>query len=185
MLFFQQFPSVTYTLNEGTSGSITRVIPNMTVKLVMDFLDSSSIPFNSYTIQDSDRPDTVASRLYGASRYAWVIMLANNMRDTYDWPLTDLQFYDYMNRKYETSAGANDGYDESKNLVAKYIWITPQNIQVEVDSIFYASLSPNERKTISYYETEYDENDLKRTIRVPSLTAIDAVTSELTRLLAL
>lgn len=173
-------------MSEGTSTNyIWRRIPNMTVKLVMDILESPSISYTEYRVNDGDRPDTVAAKIYGASRYAWIILVANNMRDLYDWPLSDLEFTDYMNRKYETTAGAYDGYDASKDIIAKNIWITPSGTLVEVDDTFYNTLSVAERMQITIYDVEYQENDDKRKIRVPTLGTIDTLNSELNRLLSI
>lgn len=171
-------------MEEGVDSSvIVRTIPNMTIKLVLDMLDSPNLPYSLYRISDGDRPDIVATKLYGASRYAWVIMLANKMRDDYDWPLSDSEFYEYMNRKYETTEGANNGYQASKNTISKYIWITSDMQQLEVDQTFYNTLTVNERKTLSVYDIEYADNDKRREIRVPALDALSLLVSDLNKAL--
>lgn len=183
MKFFQLFPTTPYTLTEvveSTAQPLTRTIPNMTVKMAIDISDGGSVSFTTYRIADSDRPDTVSAIMYGSSQYAWVILMANNMRDWYDWPLTDYEFAKYMNRKYESSVGANDGINVSGSTVAKYVWYTTDGQTLEVDSTAYASLPVNQKATITVYEQEYQENDAKRTIRIPNLEALTGIVNQLT-----
>lgn len=179
MLFFQNFPVIEYALTE-TSGNSTakvkRTIPNMTIKLVMDIFSSPSLTYNEYRIRDEERPDTIAAKIYGASRYAWIIMLANNMRDWYDWPLTDSEFYSYIERKYGSISTA-------KSEVHQLIWIMSDGQQLVVDDVFYATLSPTQRKTISVYDYEYQQNDNKRIIRLPAFENLNYIVSQTSALL--
>lgn len=100
MRYFQYFPTLTYRTTEIQNGlpqEIVRSVPNMTVRL-QSIAELGA--YEWYQIQDRDRADTLAAQWYGSSKYAWVVMLSNNMRDLYDWPMTNLEFYDYMNKKY-------------------------------------------------------------------------------------
>lgn len=184
MQYFQQFPQTTYTLTEsggGQTARLPRVVPNMTIKLQMNIFDDTNLPYSEYRVRDEDRPDTVAAILYGSSRYAWVILLANNMRDWYDWPLTEVEFANYMNRKYEDPIGARNGLVRSADintLNPQYIWVLSDGRELEVDADTYATLPTNEQKTVSVYEQEYTLNDDRRTIRVPTLDAIPMVVSQ-------
>lgn len=182
MQFFQQFPNIEYTLTEN-GGSQTmrlpRVVPNMTVKLKMNIFDDVNLPYSEYRINDEDRPDTVAAVLYGSARYAWVILLANNMRDWYDWPLTDIEFSDYMNRKYESSYGARDGVEVSSSTVSRYIWNTTTGQSLDVDVTAFSALPPEQQETETVYDHEYAENDARRMIRVPLLDAMESIINQL------
>lgn len=175
MRYFQQFPTTQYRMSEAANGAfteITRVIPNMTVKLALDIREDKNTPYETYRIVDSDRPDTVAAKFYGASRYAWVILLANNMRDLYDWPLGDKEFVAYLNSKYETSPGANDGYIASKTIIYKYVWNKSDGQILEVDQTAYGSLPPSEASAIDACTYETDENNKRRLIKVPTLESL-------------
>jgi len=181
MQFFQYFPAIDYVTTESTSGvtqRVTRRIPNMTVKLTLSVLDDSSVAFETYTIADGDRPDTVAAKMYGNARYAWVVMLANNMKDWYDWPLTDAEFYAYLSSKYESYQGAGDGYTVAKEAVYQRIWITEDARELVVDETTYDTLSPAQRRIDTIYDKEYAENDRKRNIRLVSLSSLPDVVKQ-------
>lgn len=126
MQYFQKFPPINYTLTEinasGNAERITRVIPNMTVKLLLEAITKESVQFETYKIKDKDRPDTVSAQFYGSSEYAWILFLANNMRDWYDWPLNEQEFYDYVNTRYETSPGAKNGIEISSTTIDAHEW---------------------------------------------------------------
>lgn len=126
MRYFSKFPQVSYALQEQTASRspilMTRTVPNMTVKLLLDILEKERTEITYYRIQDGERPDTVAVQLYGASSYAWILLLVNQMRDWYDWPLTENQFYEYINQKYESQPGANDGVTQAQNKILYYQW---------------------------------------------------------------
>lgn len=178
MRYFQDFPKIDYSMLEATGGvyrRVTRTVPNMTARLALDIQNDRNLEYETYRIVDTDRPDTIAAQMYGAARYAWVIMLSNNMRDWYDWPLTDNEFLAYMNAKYETSAGANDGYDASKSIVHERIWTTTDGQELVVDETAYNELSPAERSMVTKFTHEYDANDAKRSIKIPSLASLPTI----------
>lgn len=126
MRYFQKFPTFPYSLTEYVQGAsaqkIVRVVPNMTVKLKMDIFAAPNIEYFTYRIEDKDRVDTIAAQMYGSTEYAWLILLANNMRDWYDWPLTELEFNEYIREKYESSSGMGDGLERSAVLISAYRW---------------------------------------------------------------
>jgi len=171
MFYFQYFPKINYRITEKSNNElipIIRQVPNMTVKLELDIFKDGAISFDTYRIKDSDRPDTVAAQMYGSSRYAWVILLANKMKDWYDWPLTDFEFHNYMNKKYESYSGANDGVEASSAVIHQYIWITDDDRELIVDQTTYDSLPDANKRSVTVYDYEYTKNDEKRLIRLVS-----------------
>ena len=183
MQFFQKFPSIKYLTTElvaNTSQVISHVVPNMTVKLNLNILnditgESGAVAFENYVVKDEERPDTVATRMYGAARYAWVIMLANKMKDWYDWPLTEAEFVAYMNNKYESYQGADDGYSRSKTVVYQYIQELSDGRELVVDATAYALLATTAKRTITVYDHEYALNDAKRHIKLVSIESLGEV----------
>ena len=191
MQFFQQFPALSYITTEGADDQlINRIVPNMTVKLAMDVLENENLPYFTYRIKDTDRPDTVAVDMYGSTKYAWVILLANKMRDWYDWPLNDREFYDYMNLKYEYPAGAKNGVDQARSNTAlyEYAWNHPDGVRLVVSQEMYSNalavpVAEREVPPVTRYQKEYQANDAKRTIRVPSIDVIGPLNDRLLKLL--
>ena len=54
-----------------------------------DDIFSQAVYFKKYAVQDGERPDTIAKKVYGNPYYDWVILLTNNVINAqYDWPLS-------------------------------------------------------------------------------------------------
>jgi len=167
MRYFQDFPSIVYRTSEIVNGipQLTdRIVPNMTVRFKPFFENFSFVP---YTVQDRDRPDTVAAQFYRSSEYTWVVLLSNEMNSLYDWPMSSREFADYMNAKYESAPGANDGIAEAQVTIYEYRWIHPTTGQkLVVDETYYDSLDSSQRESITVYDYESGLNDKRHTIKI-------------------
>ena len=54
---------------------------------IRDDLSDVILGFEKYTIQNNERPDQVAQKVYGNVNYDWVVLLVNNIINVYDeWP---------------------------------------------------------------------------------------------------
>lgn len=63
---------------------------------------SDILNFESYTIKDSDSPESISYRFYNSLDYWWVFFIFNNIKNFYnDWPWTDEQIQDMATRLYE------------------------------------------------------------------------------------
>lgn len=166
MRYFQNFPTVNYRtieIQNGLPQEVIRSVPNMLVRL------QSSVDLGAYEwykIQDRDRPDLLAAQWYNDSQYAWVVMLSNNMRDLHDWPMTNLEFHDYMAKKYESGVGLLDGVAESQERIYQYLWKNPDtNQELVIDATLYATTAANVRRQVSVYEHEEELNNRRRDIK--------------------
>ena len=69
---------------------------------INDDVFSNAVFFNKYAIEDGERPDALADKVYGDPFYDWVILLTNNMVNAqYDWPMTNYQIYKTLESEYE------------------------------------------------------------------------------------
>lgn len=60
-----------------------------------------ALGFTQYSIQEGERPDTLAQKFYGDSTLDWVILLCNNIINIYsDWPLNREELVPYVESKY-------------------------------------------------------------------------------------
>ncbi len=166
MRYFQQFPTVAYRTTEIINElpqQFVRSVPNMGVRFKFDDLASD---YQWYQIVDRDRPDTLAAQWYGSSEYTWVVLLSNDMKDMYDWPMGELEFYTYMNRKYESPEGTRNGVVESQATVHQYLWTDPTSeLELEVDATLYATKPETQVRQVSVYDYENDLNDKRRDIK--------------------
>ena len=95
-----------------------------------DDIFSYAVFFNKYAIQDGERPDILAEKLYGNQFYDWVILLTNNMVNAqYDWPLSNYALSKIMEREYDDPYNEIHHYETVK--VAQY----PSGLRV--DKAFY------------------------------------------------
>lgn len=55
----------------------------------------------SYTIQDGETPDSIASKQYGDSEWFWTILILNNITDVHEmWPMAADELDKYIVKKY-------------------------------------------------------------------------------------
>lgn len=95
-----------------------------------DDIFSYAVFFNKYAIQDGERPDILAEKLYGNQFYDWVILLTNNMVNAqYDWPLSNYALHKTLEREYDDPYNEIHHYETVK--VAQY----PAGLRV--DKTFY------------------------------------------------
>jgi len=184
MRYFQNFPTINYSTTEVVNGlpqNFVRNVPNMTLQFSVNYEDGS---YEWYTIQDRDRPDTIAAQWYGSSRFAWVVLLSNGLKDLYDWPLDTVQFHAYMNKKYETELNFNDGVLYSQTAIYQYLWTDPTSGQeLRVDPSFYANESMQGDRRIEYlFEYEERLNNLRRRIKRLNLPTFQLFVQQFTEL---
>ena len=100
MSFFKQFPKTTYDLKrDGNLIEIKDIFRNVDIN---DKLINPASAYQYYYIQDGERPDQIADKLYRNSRYYWTIFIANDrLRDGYmKWPLSYQQLQRRISEEY-------------------------------------------------------------------------------------
>lgn len=94
---YDKLPVVRYITPQGY-----REMSDITVrfKIEQTVIDEGAFPLN-VTINETDRPDILAHRVYGDSNMHWVVLNLNNMINPYyDWVLSPTAFDNYMDEKY-------------------------------------------------------------------------------------
>jgi len=109
--YFRQLPDFEY-VSRLPDARISDYIPVKNLfkkgKLREDIIEQATV-FTKYKIKGDDRPDNVAQELYGNSDLDWVILASNNIINVYDeWPMTQINFENYLLDKYETFTNIND-----------------------------------------------------------------------------
>lgn len=192
MNYFSIFPTLNYTLAETSADgtlAFTRPVPNMTARVRLEnfAVDTERVPYQTYRVLNGERPDVVAAKFYGSSEFIWLILLANNMRDWYDWPMGNLEFENYIAKKYESTPGALDGVSRSQNEVnplpdTQYLrQIGDQEYFVNRET--YLGLPPAQRRMITVYAQEEQDNVRRQEIRLITPAAASSIQEQLTRAL--
>lgn len=94
-MYFQNFPKTIFN-NVVLTDLVTRI------KVTDSWLNDESL-YYEYDWQDHDRPEDVASKLYGDSFLYWIVLLFNNIFDPFfELPLNYENFVKYIENKYYT-----------------------------------------------------------------------------------
>ena len=94
---FKNFPELQYTLNTGKVVTIKDFFRKVQVE---KSAQDSLIDYTKYEILDGERPDTVASKLYGNGDLHWTLFLVNDFTNYYDWHMDFQTFETYINAKF-------------------------------------------------------------------------------------
>ena len=94
---FKNFPEIQYTLS---TGKIVTIKDFFRKSMIEQDAVNSVISYTYYEIQDGERPDVVADRLYGDSELHWTFFLVNDMDNYYQWHKDNVTFEKYINEMY-------------------------------------------------------------------------------------
>lgn len=112
--YFNKFPMLSYT-RDGVSNIATDLMTRISV--IKNSVDEKSI-FYQYDIQEGDTPEIIASKYYNDPELHWVVLVFNNIFDPfYDWPMTYLQFSEYIADKYGSQADALETVHHYEKIV--------------------------------------------------------------------
>ena len=98
-MYFSKFERGFYDIKGD--GNLKLVTDLMTRVKVRDKILNEAMLYDSYDVPSGERPEDTAFKHFGSSQYHWVILLTNNMTDSYyDWPLSEQDFESYIIDKY-------------------------------------------------------------------------------------
>ena len=190
--YFRFLPKIDYQLKvANTTVSPTLLeITNITSRAIFRdtisrVIGNEGIAYYPYSIQDGDRPDSIAEYYYGDSKYAWVVLYSNDIIDPlHDWSKTQAEFEGYIIHKYGSVAAAQSQIAEYEGVITdKTVRFDGEVIDervVKLDSTAYTSYTGTKR-TVTAYEKEERENDDKRQIRLLRKSLLQRAQKELSR----
>lgn len=95
--YFENFPEIQYKLSNGQTVFIKDFFRKSTIE--QEAIDNV-VEYTYYEIQDGERPDVVATKLYGDGDLHWTFFLCNKIENYYDWHKDNETFTNYMNEKF-------------------------------------------------------------------------------------
>ena len=101
--YFKHFPTIDFDVkNDGNLIEAKDVFRNIRV---FDDADEAITGYEYYYIGDQDRPDVLASKLYGDATLYWLFWMVNDQFATYeDWPKSQSVLERFIARKYTGKA---------------------------------------------------------------------------------
>ena len=101
--YFEHYPTIQFDLkNDGNLIEAKDIFRNIRVS---PDVDSAITGYEYYYIQDQDRPDVTASKLYGDATLYWLFWMVNdNLAVHSDWPKSQSILERYIKRKYSGKA---------------------------------------------------------------------------------
>lgn len=95
--YFNNFPTTQYKLSDGRWITIKDFFRKSKI-------DQSAlhkvIDYEYYELQDGERPDVVATKIYGNGDLHWTLLLVNEMESYYDWHKDTPTFEAFLTEKY-------------------------------------------------------------------------------------
>lgn len=101
--YFKHFPTINFDVkNDGNLIQAKDIFRNIRVS---SDAEDAIIGYEYYYINDQDRPDVLASKLYGDATLYWLFWMVNDQFATYnDWPKSQSILDKFINRKYSGKA---------------------------------------------------------------------------------
>ena len=99
MSYFDRFPLMAYDMKGNQQYKLlTNILRRVKLR---SGVRSGTFLFDNIDVQDGERPEDIAFKLYGDAQLHWVILMTNNVTDRfYQWPLTQPQFQEHLEDKY-------------------------------------------------------------------------------------
>ena len=103
--YFRNLPDFLYVNRNDTQRETENysIVKNFfkRAKLRGDIFENLTF-FEKFIVQGDDRPDNVAHEVYGDPFLDWVVLLSNNIINVQsEWPLSQADFFTYLNEKYD------------------------------------------------------------------------------------
>ena len=108
-MYFSAFPTIKY--DPTGSGYTSEIKDIMTRVVVRNWVRDKAAAFTTYDVPNGSTPEMVAFYLYNDTEYHWIVLMFNEIIDTYyGWPLGKQNLERYVAEKY-TDPGAVHHYE--------------------------------------------------------------------------
>jgi hypothetical protein len=174
MSYFRELPDLEYQspiTDKISSTDYVRVKNIFRRVKLRDDLSKNLVLFNKYQIEEGERPDTVAEKLYGKADLDWIVLICagiTNVRN--QWPLSSRDIYRFSESKYGDELNATRIYETTEvkdgngRLILPAGKVVDGNFRIPNPEDISQTLNPV--VGISNYEYETRLNDEKRSIDI-------------------
>lgn len=160
-MLFQNFPSTLFELDKNNSVVVTDFIRAIKID---PKLKEEDVFYDFYEAADGETPEIISHKMYGTTQFHWVIMLMNEKFDAWnDFPQTPQTIQKVAAEKYSNINAVHHYEDVNGNWVDQ----------------FYVGRNP-----ITNLEYEFQENEMKRTVKILKRVVLDAFVDQYESLIA-
>ena len=172
-MYFDAFPVIQYdSKGDLNFKDVTNLLRRVGLRTK---LKSNTLLYDTYDVKEGETPEMIAHKLYGDTELHWIILLLNDITDRYhQWPMSGMQFLDYLNDKYTNPDGIHH-YESTQTSGDTKVKIEVVN---DVDEDAYTGLTP-----ITNREYEEQEQDKRRQIRLLDPSFVEQFTDEYQKLI--
>ena len=178
-MYFKSFPTIPYdSVGNGEFKDVKNLMRRVAIR---SKIRTNTLLFDTYDVKEGETPESIADKLYGESELHWIVLMINDITDRYhQWPMTQPQFLQYVNDKYEKTDGTSGADDTHHFELAQSSGDT--SVKVEVynnlalyggDQDFYSNAT-----TVTNYEYEERLQDERRKIRLLDPRYVDSFIEE-------
>lgn len=146
----------------------------------------SNYILQKYSIEGSDRPETVSYKLYGTVDYAWILLLINDCVDPFnDWILSPQSCIQRSKIRWATMGGVDQVHHHEDEQGRKWYgvvedgssgnWYTMDEYGNKTDNLVYiGTMVP-----VTVSEFELSKNEEKRVINIIKQKSIDSFVQDM------
>ncbi len=158
--YFNQFPKLLYDIDgKGINFKLVTDIWRR-IKMREELKDNIAL-FAKYNVPNGETPEVTSFKHFGSPDYFWIVLITNNMTDRFhDWPMSNLQFEDYVKEKY-TNPGAIHHYE-----IAQSSGPTTSNGPNDYEHLIEVTADTVGAASVSNYDYEMRLQDKKREIKL-------------------
>ena len=177
MAYFNYFPKIGYDVRGDKNNVKLDLVVNL-LKRVRKKIEIINISFfEQHFIQDGERADTIAYKLYNDSTLHWLILYANYITNPYyDWPMTYLDLQQYISKKYGPVGKGGNGL--GMNGIHHYEDSSGNEVDAPGTIVTSDGLTAGSATPITNYKYEEFLNDSKRTIDIIRYEYVSATVEE-------
>jgi hypothetical protein len=178
MTYFRELPNIEYEnfLSDSTGSDDYILMKNIFVRgKLRDDLQNVLTIFNKYIIEENERPDQIALKLYGDPGLDWVIRIVGEITNMpNDWPISSQQLYEFCVEKYDGEEGMNavryyqttEVRDNESRVILPAGLTVDKNFTIPDPDRQHQGNIINPTQPVTNYAYETNLNDSKREIYV-------------------
>ena len=170
-MLFKALPNLYYNVQSSPVDVKLLAVKNIfrRAEILKEFKTSVTI-FDEFLVNNGEKPEVIANRIYQNPFYAWTLFIANDIINYYEqWPRSSRQLAEYVESKYDnpqaTKHYVTTEVKQGNNIIVPAGKVVPQNYSV---SYFNGTTTVTANPTVSITNYQFEEqlNSKKERIQV-------------------